>query len=84
MASETMSTTQMLFAIAAKGSSASKLKAQKILEGKTTVEKEVLFCGSFMKAVLKGEYENAMQCADVENRLALLNHKYKDVNVEGI
>lgn len=66
-------TKQMLEALAISGSDNCRHKAQKILAGSTTVEIELTYCGSFMKAVFEGDYLEALRRADSENTTALKN-----------
>lgn len=69
----TTDTQEMLHAIAQHGSEPAKAKATAILKELTTIEEEIKYTGSFMTAVLKGDFLSALRCADRENKQALLN-----------
>jgi hypothetical protein len=46
-------------------------KSEDILLGVKTIEEEMKYCGSFFRAVLEGNYEDALRKADSFNRQAL-------------
>lgn len=46
-------------------------RAQSILSGRTSVDEELKYCGSFLRAVLEGDYQTALNRADHMNYLAL-------------
>ena len=45
--------------------------ALKLLANETTIENEYKYAGGFMKAVLNGNYNDAITRADNENKIAL-------------
>lgn len=45
--------------------------AKNILSGSTTIETELKYCGGFMAAVLKNDYNEALARADSDNYYAL-------------
>ena len=45
-------------------------KSEDILLGVKTIEEEMKYCGSFFRAVLEGNYEDALRKADSFNRQA--------------
>ena len=51
------------------------LLSLKILANETTIENELQYCGGFMKSVLTGDYESAINKADLANREALTRKK---------
>lgn len=48
-------------------------KCKAILNSETTINNELRYSGGFLTAVLKGNYEEAIQRADFENRKCLLD-----------
>lgn len=48
-------------------------KCKLILDEKTTIEEELKYSGGFLTAVLKGNFEEALQRADSENKKCLLS-----------
>lgn len=49
-------------------------RAQSILSGKTDPNEELKYCGSFLRAVLQGDYQTALNRADHMNYFALTGH----------
>ena len=70
-----MTTHQMLLAISHSDNEICADKAKAILNGETTIEHELKYSGSFMTAVMKGDFKRAMECADMSNRIALSQYK---------
>lgn len=66
-----MNTQEMLFLLTTSKNEMIAQKAQNIIFGVTTIEEELKCCGSFMKCVLRGEYEDALRRADSDNYFAL-------------
>ncbi len=66
-----MDTQEMLKKISTSSNETCARTARKILNGETTIEEELKYEGSFMTAVLKGDYEEALNRADSENYYAL-------------
>ena len=64
-------TEQMLKVIANSKSENSAYLAKQILNGESTIEETIKYCGSFMKEVLKGNYYDALDRADSYNLQAL-------------
>lgn len=63
---------QMIEAVAKhSGNDSCREKCQAIIDGRTTIEEELRYSGSFLTYVFKGEYFNAYQAADRYNRVAL-------------
>lgn len=53
-------------------------KALKIISGEMSIQEELKYCGSFMKAVLTGDYEQALRRADADNYFALTGQSTKE------
>lgn len=68
-----MTTIQMLASLIESNNEVCSKKAIDILSGKITIEDELKYSGSFMKSVLKGDFQTALLCADQENIIALKN-----------
>ena len=68
-----MTTNEMLVKLTKSENEIISNKSVKILLGMTTIEEEKKYCGSFFRAVLEGNYEEALRRADGYNRNALLS-----------
>jgi hypothetical protein len=62
---------EMLQALTNSGNTLVAEKCKKIINGTINPKKEIKTCGSFMFAVLSGNYDEAMDRADFDNRLCL-------------
>lgn len=74
-----MDTNEMLKALAASGNMIVQIIAKGIISGESTIEHERKYTGSFMSAVLDGNFEEAVRNADNIN----LNAFYKYMATEG-
>lgn len=66
-----MTTQEMLLKLTRSNNELIADKARRIIEGVTTSEEELKYCGSFLRAVLNGDYEEALRRADSCNYQAL-------------
>jgi hypothetical protein len=73
-----MTTQQMIEALTKSKNELIARKCQRILDKETTIEAELNWSGSFLTYVLKGDFKNAMQSADYQNREALMNYQSKN------
>jgi hypothetical protein len=67
----TMTTNEMLVKLTSSKNQIIADKSVDILLGIKTIDEEKKYCGSFFKAVLEGDYEEALRRADSDNRQAL-------------
>lgn len=67
----TMTTNEMLVKLTGSKNQIIANKSVDILLGIKDIEVEKKYCGSFFKAVLEGDYEEALRRADSDNRQAL-------------
>ena len=68
-----LTTKEMIEALALSKNEIVATKCRKILNNETTIEQELQYCGSFMKEVLVGNYDEAIKRADMSNLQALNN-----------
>lgn len=66
-----MTTNEMLVKLTSSKNQITANKSVDILLGIKTIENEKKYCGSFFRAVLEGDYEEALRRADGDNRKAL-------------
>lgn len=71
MAKKILTRDEMIQRLTRSGNDHVRALCNKILAKQTTIEEELRYTGSFMTAVLTGDYESAMQRADLDNRTAL-------------
>lgn len=70
-----MTTQEMLSKLVHSNNELVATKAARILAGITTIEEELKYCGSFLRAVLTGDYDEALRRADSCNYEALTGEK---------
>jgi len=68
-----MDTIEMLVALTASNNTSCSSLAWKILKGQSTIQNELKYTGTFMKYVLKGQYSDAIDQSDLDNRDAFGN-----------
>lgn len=66
-----MTTNEMLVKLTSSKNQIIANKSVYILLGIKIIEEEKKYCGSFFRAVLEGNYEEALRRADSDNRTAL-------------
>lgn len=66
-----LTTDEMLHALTESNNDLVSSKARDILQGKKTKQEVMKYCGSFLLAVLKGDFEEALSRADRQNELCL-------------
>lgn len=70
-----LNTNEMLAALTQSENHNCRDLARKILSGEKTIENELKYTGSFMTAVLKGDYAEAIALSDSLNRAALVEYQ---------
>lgn len=71
MAKRILTRDEMIQKLTRSGNDSVRNLCNRILSKQTTIEEERRYTGSFMSAVLDGNYEDAIARADLDNRTAL-------------